>query len=94
VVIANPRYIASGIRDGADITGADSFGHDQEAMYPVLKAHGTEVSGHGEADSVVIGPDNEHWDAVVLVRYPNRPTFEDMTNCPSPRRSRRIAWQP
>jgi hypothetical protein len=37
-------------------------------MQPLNKENGLEVIWRGKADSVVIGLQDEHWDAVLLVR--------------------------
>ena len=43
---------------------------------------GGRILWQGRADSVVIGGDADDWDAVILVEYPSRKAFIDMTSSP------------
>ena len=61
--------------------GRDSYASYGEGMRTVLQAAGAEVLWSGRGDSVVIGdPDDDRWDAVLLVRYPSRRAFLDMVS--------------
>ena len=49
---------------------------------PHLQEAGAEIVYHGSASDTVIGPVGEHWDQVVLVRYPNPAAFIAMVTKP------------
>jgi uncharacterized protein (DUF1330 family) len=46
----------------------------------MLEETGAHVLFQGRADSVVIGGDADDWDAVILVEYPSRQAFLEMTS--------------
>jgi uncharacterized protein (DUF1330 family) len=48
----------------------------------MLETTGARVLFQGRADSVVIGDDRDDWDAVILVEYPSRKAFLEMTSTP------------
>ena len=49
----------------------------------MLEERGARVLWQGRADSVVIGDDEaDGWDAVILVEYPSRAAFIEMTSSP------------
>jgi uncharacterized protein (DUF1330 family) len=73
-------------RDGSDGSGASS-GRESYARYgdrvrSMLEQTGARVLFQGRADSVVIGGDADDWDAVILVEYPSRAAFIEMTSSP------------
>lgn len=49
---------------------------------PLLTAAGGEPIFMGEGGSLLIGPDDAHWDRVLLVRYPSLEAFMGMTQNP------------
>ena len=54
-----------------------------ELTMPLIKARGGTVLWAGDGDAVAFGdPKADHWDYVVLVRYPSRQAFLDMTRSP------------
>ena len=61
-------------------TGEDSYRRYGEEMRSVLEKTGARLLWHGRADSVVIGSDADDWDEVLLVEYPSRKAFVDMTS--------------
>jgi len=72
---------ASGDGDGAE-SGRDSYARYGERVRSMLERTGARVLWQGRADSVVIGGDADDWDAVILVEYPSRKAFLDMTSSP------------
>ena len=54
-----------------------------ELTMPLIKARGGTVLWAGDGEAVAYGdPQADHWDYVVLVRYPSRQAFLDMTRSP------------
>jgi uncharacterized protein (DUF1330 family) len=69
--------------DGSDAeggSGRESYGRYGERMRSMLEETGARVLFQGRADSVVIGGDADDWDAVILVEYPSRKAFLEMTS--------------
>jgi uncharacterized protein (DUF1330 family) len=69
--------------DGSEAKGGS--GHESYARYgdrvrSMLEETGARVLFQGRADSVVIGGDADDWDAVILVEYPSRKAFLEMTS--------------
>jgi uncharacterized protein (DUF1330 family) len=72
---------AGGDGDGPE-SGRDSYARYGERMRSMLEQTGARVLWQGRADSVVIGGDGDDWDAVILVEYPSRKAFLEMTSSP------------
>ncbi len=72
---------AGGDRDGAQ-SGRDSYTRYGDRVRSMLEKVGGRILWQGRADSVVIGGDADDWDAVILVEYPSRKAFIDMTSSP------------
>jgi uncharacterized protein (DUF1330 family) len=72
---------ASGGADGKE-SGRDSYARYGERMRSMLEQTGARVLFQGRADSVVIGGEADDWDAVILVEYPSRQAFLEMTSSP------------
>ena len=54
-----------------------------ELTMPLIKARGGTVLWAGNGEAVAFGdPRADHWDYVVLVRYPSRTAFLDMVRSP------------
>jgi uncharacterized protein (DUF1330 family) len=69
--------------DGGDAqSGRDSYTRYGDRVRSMLEQTGARILWHGRADSVVIGGDADDWDAVILVEYPSRKAFIDMTSSP------------
>ena len=60
------------------ISGAAAYQRYSEAVQPFLARVGGHVEHVGGALPSVIGPADERWDAVLLVRYPSRDAFVSM----------------
>jgi uncharacterized protein (DUF1330 family) len=81
-------------RDVADYSAADDLAPEQPisgeqayrrygaAATPHIEKAGAEVVYHGECGPTVIGPADETWDSILLVRYPNPKAFLDMVTDP------------
>lgn len=55
-----------------------------QATMPLIKARGGTVLWAGDGEAVAFGDKaSDHWDYVVLVRYPSRAAFLDMMNSPA-----------
>ena len=70
-----------GAGDGAQ-SGRDSYTRYGDRVRSMLEQTGARILWQGRADSVVIGGEAEEWDAVILVEYPSRKAFIDMTSSP------------
>lgn len=64
------------------VSGQDAYGLYGAAALPHLAEAGAEILYHGAAGDTIIGPMGEHWDQVVLVRYPNPAAFVAMVTTP------------
>ena len=63
----------------ADISGSEAFAIYARLMMPLVDEVGGEVVWVGKAASLLVAPSGEHWDEVVLVRYPDKDAFVNMT---------------
>jgi uncharacterized protein (DUF1330 family) len=67
----------------SDISGRDAYAiYSGEAFKHLIK-YGAEIVWFGEALASVIGPNNECWDQIFLVRYPSIDVFIEMINSAS-----------
>lgn len=71
----------AGDGDGAQ-SGRDAYTRYGDRVRSMLEQTGARILWQGRADSVVIGGDADEWDAVILVEYPSRKAFIDMTSSP------------
>lgn len=65
--------------DGSGRSGREAYNDYSAAVLPMVAARGGAILYFGSAGETVIGPDTEQWDDVVLVMYPSRAAFIDMT---------------
>jgi len=63
-----------------DATGAEQFALYGDAVNPLIQAHGGEMMFLAEAGEHLIGDTNYDWDAVVLVKWPDRQNLLDLVN--------------
>jgi uncharacterized protein (DUF1330 family) len=63
-------------------TGRESYARYGDRVRSMLEQTGGRILWQGRADSVVIGGDADDWDAVILVEYPSRAAFIEMTSSP------------
>ena len=73
---------ATGDDETGQRSGRESYARYGERMRELLERTGARVLFQGRADSVVIGGDADGWDAVILVEYPSRRAFLEMTSSP------------
>ena len=78
VVMINLLRYAERATDGSDRTGREAYGTYGEAVLPMVMARGGSVELMAITDTSLIGPADEHWDDLVLIRYPSRNAFIDM----------------
>ncbi|WP_299622487.1 DUF1330 domain-containing protein [uncultured Tateyamaria sp.] len=67
-------------RDG--LTGAEAYGHYGKHSGPVLQKVGGEIIWRGGFEAMLIGPDDEAWDALFIARYPTAHAFLAMVSDP------------
>ena len=48
-------------------------------VLPILSELGAEVLLFGPCHSTLIGPEDERWDDIAIIRYPELETFAEMT---------------
>ncbi len=65
------------------ISGADAYRRYAEHTAPFIEAAGGTVVYAGEGASPVIGPMDERWDLVLLVRYPSTQAFLSFASDPA-----------
>jgi uncharacterized protein (DUF1330 family) len=63
-------------------SGRDSYARYGDRVRSMLEKVGGRILWQGRADSVVIGGKADDWDAVILVEYPSRRAFLEMTSSP------------
>lgn len=71
---------AAGEAGAQGLSGEDSYKRYGEEVTAILDSIGAKLLWRGRADSVVIGEADEHWDEVLLVEYPSRKAFIQMTS--------------
>lgn len=69
--------------DDAGVTGEQSYRRYGDEVRAHLERVGARILWRGRVDSVVIGAEADHWDAVILVEYPSRKAFIEMTSTES-----------
>lgn len=73
----------SGGRDGStEGSGRESYARYGDRVRSMLEETGARVLFQGRADSVVIGGEADDWDTIILVEYPSRRAFLEMTSSP------------
>jgi uncharacterized protein (DUF1330 family) len=85
VVMLNLLKFAEGSRsENSDEggSGRDSYARYGDRVRSMLEKVGGRILWQGRGDSVVIGGDADDWDAVILVEYPSRRAFLEMTSSP------------
>lgn len=70
-------------RNGEDaVSGRDAYGKYSELTLPFLGEVGGKLIHAGPACATLIGPPDEHWDHMLLVRYPSIEKFMEMVTNP------------
>lgn len=60
---------------GHEISGKEAYRLYSETTLPLVQKAGGEVIYFGSSANFLIGPEDEHWDAILLVRYPSVEKF-------------------
>lgn len=66
----------------AGVSGREAYLEYGRGAIRCIHAVGGELVWSGEPTGVLIGPDDEQWDEVLLVRYPSLDAFLEMINSP------------
>ena len=61
--------------DGREVSGRAAYEVYGEQTGPILSKLGGQIIWRGEPQSVMIGPQDEHWDVAFIARYPNSSAF-------------------
>jgi uncharacterized protein (DUF1330 family) len=72
-------------RDG--LTGAQAYARYGKDTGPILQKVGGSIVWRGGFEAVLIGPEDETWDAVFIARYPNAAAFLSMITDPAYQRA-------
>jgi len=67
---------------GKGLTGAEAYANYGRDSAPVLKRVGGSILWRGDFRTVLIGPEDERWDAVFVARYPAASAFLAMVTDP------------
>ena len=79
VVMLNLLRYLDVASDGSGRTGREAYNDYSAAVLPMVAVRGGGIIYFGTTSPTVIGPADEQWDDIVLVMYPNRAAFIDMT---------------
>jgi len=69
-------------RDAGGISGAEAYARYGAVAQRKIKAAGGWILWNSPREQLVVGTEQDDWDAVVLVRYPSRKAFLEMTSDP------------
>jgi len=83
VVMINLLKFADRAEGAGDKSGRESYEEYGAGVRAMLEKTGARVLWHGRVDSVVIGDEADRWDAAILVEYPSRKAFLEMTSSKS-----------
>lgn len=80
VVMVNLLRFAerAGYEDATECSGEEAYRTYSRHTWPLLKGVEGEVVYHGEVRGMIISPSDEHWDEVLIVRYPAYSAFLSM----------------
>ncbi len=67
--------------------GAEAYARYGAASAPVLARVGGAIVWRGRMETMLIGPEDERWDALFIVRYPNAGAFLSMVTDPDYRKA-------
>lgn len=68
--------------DQAPCTGQEAYKRYLKSADEHVAAVGGEVLWMGQPQANIIAPPDEHWDAILLVRYPSAAAFSEMLRSP------------
>ncbi|GAB5555051.1 MAG: hypothetical protein Sapg2KO_46420 [Saprospiraceae bacterium] len=60
---------------GTTISGQEAYQIYMTKMEALFSQMGSEIQFMGKAEAFLIGPETEQWDAILLVKYPNKNAF-------------------
>lgn len=64
-----------GLRPDAEISGREAYTMYLQCIAPLLNKAGSEILFSGAGSDFVIGPENESWDMILLVRHASVSAF-------------------
>ncbi len=67
---------------GTGLSGAEAYAHYGADSGPIFQRVGGRIVWRGTMEAIVIGPSDEHWDAVFIAEYPNSGAFMEMVTDP------------
>ena len=79
---AHATYPADHKLAGQGLTGAEAYAHYGADSGAVFRRVGGSIVWRGTMEAMVIGPANEHWDAVFIAQYPHSGAFMEMVTDP------------
>lgn len=62
----------------APCSGVDAYKRYSALALPIVAAHGGSIAYSGKPGLTVVGPEDEHWDLMLLVKYPHFGAFIEM----------------
>lgn len=65
------------------LTGAEAYARYGAESGPVFQRVGGRIVWRGSMEAMVIGPMDEHWDAVFIAEYPGSAAFMEMVTDPA-----------
>ena len=65
------------------VSGVDAYKRYGEESGPIFSRVGGEILWRGKPESVLIGPESEHWDIAFIAKYPNAGAFLEMVTDPA-----------
>lgn len=70
------------LHDGLEITGREAYQRYIDQTLPLLKEKGGEIIFSGDSGSFLIGPPDEKWDLVLLIKQQSLANLMSMANDP------------
>ncbi len=71
----------------ASLNGAEAYANYGKDTAPILAKVGGTILWRGQFESILIGPEDERWDAVFIAFYPNAGAFLAMVTDPDYQRA-------
>ncbi len=71
---------AADLAPESPISGREAYQRYSEGVLPILAGIGGSIEMLGGCHGTLIGPDDEQWDDIVLVRYPDTTAFVSMVS--------------
>ncbi|WP_227339841.1 DUF1330 domain-containing protein [Sphingopyxis sp. P8] len=68
---------------GETLTGADAYANYGRESGPIFQRVGGSIVWRGTMEALLIGPEDERWDAVFIAQYPNSGAFMEMVTDPA-----------